>query len=89
MQFCMLVETRLRPIPKKIKVLNNYGLTSMFVMQKDDPEKINREEYAVSGDHIYLEGKQEDIAAWLKPFGRVWITKGSPMLERFEAYTFS
>jgi hypothetical protein len=89
MQFCMLVETRFLPVPKKIKVLNNFGLTSIFVMKEDDPTKVNTEEYAVAGDHMYLDGDEKDIAKWLKPHGRVWITKGSPQLEQFVAMSFT
>lgn len=75
MQFHMLVENKMEPVPENIRILNNWGYVSIC-----DADGAT----LAYGNHMHLSGNTDAIKAWLKSFDGVWVGKGSPMLQRFE-----
>ena len=81
MKLALLVTDEMKPIPEAIKVLDDWGFVGIFIGDGENPS-----DYA-NGDHVYVEGEDQAIANWLRPFDAVWRTKPgtSPMFQRFEA----
>ena len=80
MQFGMLVESKNMPIPDKIKIVRNFGRTTILIPDKSNPNMVPEH---LTGDHMALEGTENDIKEWLSSFDGAWITKGSYQLEEF------
>lgn len=76
MKLALLVGEAMKPIPKNIKIVEDWGDVSIVHNEPD---------MYYYGDHMYLEGNKSDFVAWLKPFDGIWLQKGScPMLQEFE-----
>ena len=80
MKLALLVTDEMKPIPEAIKVLEDWGFVGIFVGEIGDIR-----DYA-DGDHMYVEGDEQTIANWLRPFDGVWRTKPgtSPIFQQFE-----
>lgn len=77
MKMALLVTPKMQPIPNNIKVLSDWGSVCIQINNCSDFE---------NGDHMYVEGEEEAIKNWLRPFDTVWRQVGSnPMLQQFEA----
>ncbi len=70
MKLVMLLESKMNPIPETIKTLENWGYVGITSGEE--------------GDHVYLEGSQEEFKKWLKPFDGVWVGVGTPQFQNFE-----
>ena len=66
-------------MPKTIKVLANFGHTQV----RFPAVKENADPLILIGDNAVVEGSEEDIIKWLKPFDGVAIGGESPQLEQF------
>jgi hypothetical protein len=76
MQCLLLVTKKMEPVPEGIKTVQDWGETSIYVSDGD---------FFVSGNHMWLQGDESDFVDWLRPLGKVWITKPgtSPMIQQF------
>ena len=77
MKLALLVTGEMEPIPEAIKVLEDWGHIGITTNGRD----------YIGGCHMYVEGSEEDITNWLRPFDTVWRQKPgtSPMFQQFEA----
>ena len=71
----LLVEPKMEPIPADLEVIIFDG-DLRIVDEHGMP--------LATGKHVGLNGNDEAIKRWLRPFARVWVGKGSPALEEFE-----
>lgn len=72
--FAMLVTDEVKPVPATVTVVENWGITT-----------ITTEAGLVYGEHMLLAAPEDAFKNWLRPFNGVWIGKGLPALEQFEA----
>jgi hypothetical protein len=74
----LLTTEQQRTRPANVKIMQSWGeLTIIFDGENGEPGK------AVHGLHCFIEGYQEDIISWLKPYDAVYVGNGSPMMETF------
>lgn len=66
----------LKSKPESVNIFQSYGHISI-VCDSD----INMYSY---GNGVCLEGSEDDIKKWLRPYEGIWVYKGNPMLEQFE-----
>ncbi len=78
MKFALLVEAEMEPIPYNIMIKFDAGPTIVIISEDGKPVDIKE------GRHVSIEGPQEDIVKWLKPFDGVMKTVGPMQLEQFE-----
>lgn len=72
----LATDEMMKCIPSDVEVKFNWGpllVCSNTPSQKDG-----------EGTHIAIEGSEESIKDWLRPFGRIWIGVGSPIFQEFE-----
>jgi len=62
--------------PVEVEVKHNWGLLCVVSHDSAVPDG--------EGLHIAIEGPEEAIKDWLRPFGGVWVGIGSPQLQEFE-----
>lgn len=77
MRMALLITEAMKPIPKAIKVLDNWGHVAIYI----------KGGHTAGGDHMHVEGDEEVIINWLRPFDGIWRTKPgtSPVFQQFEA----
>lgn len=66
-------------MPDTVKVLVNYGEIGVIF----PAEKADEITHSMNGDNAVVEGTQEDVIKWLKPFDGVPIGSGVPQAEEF------
>jgi hypothetical protein len=69
----LLVESKMYPVPGGIKVIDDYG-----------PVNVRSGDDLILGEHMMVEGDDEEIRAWLNPFNGIWVGCGAPMFQEFE-----
>jgi hypothetical protein len=74
MKIVILLEERLLPIPGNLKTEENWGSIA-----------IAADGCAVVGDHVCLSGDKDVFVEWLRPFDHIWVGKGPPQLQDFDA----
>lgn len=74
----MLVTPDVRPIPKGIRMIDNWGQL-VVVTTKTRKE--------IAGSHMFLEGDVERFEAWLGG-KKAWMGVGHPKEQRFELTPF-
>lgn len=86
MQLHMLTTPEIAAVerPKSIQEIENYG-DIQIVVTKENQDEITD---IITGDHCIYEGSEEDFNKWLSPFECVFIGKGSPILQQFQAMKF-
>ena len=74
MQLGLLVESKMRPIPDSIKIIATYGKETVFLSnKKGEPSGL------AVGDVVVVEGENQSIIDWLKPFDGIWELTGPGM----------
>lgn len=73
MKICLLAEPKMTPVPKDIEVVMDFGEIS-----------ITTGNGAIHGSHMIVEGSEEAIKDWLRPFDGVWLGVGIPQMQEFE-----
>jgi hypothetical protein len=68
-----------KTMPETITVVHNFGFIRV-IFPANDPKE---EPLIINGDSAVVEGEQDEIVKWLKPFDGVAIGCGSPQLEKF------
>ena len=76
MKTAILITPEMRPVPLGVSV-NNFGPTTVV-------SDVNGHRSYYIGDHAIIEGDDEVIKNWLRPFDGVYIGVGHPMMEQFE-----
>ncbi len=67
-------------IPQSIVVAIDYGRINVRFSALDPKEK----PIILSGDNVIIDGEEDDIIKWLKPFDGIAVgTGGPPQFERF------
>jgi len=66
-------------MPDTIKELHNFGRIKVIFPAIDEKE----EDMILSGENAIVEGEQEDIINWLKPFDGIPVGDGFPQGEQF------
>ena len=74
-------------IPSNITLAQNFGYVS--IVEGNDPNHIPSTCPYDEGDHIFIEGEEKDILQWLSTLGKVWMGKGSPMMQEFNLIDYS
>jgi hypothetical protein len=70
----LLVEDRMLPIPANITIEANWGRASVIVPSSHS---------ITYGEHMLVEGSEDAIKDWLRPFDGIWVGEGHPMEQRF------
>lgn len=78
-QHILLTPEIKKAMPDTIKELHNFGRIEVIFPAIDDTD----ESLILSGDNAIVEGEQEDIVNWLKPFDGVPVGDGFPQGEQF------
>lgn len=71
MQIHLLVEPCHLPVPDNIKIIENWGYVGLAGS-------------TTYGDHMAIEGTEEAISDWLRPFKGVYVGRGTPQLQKFD-----
>ena len=67
-------------LPQSVVITHNFGTIDVRFPALDPKE----EPMILRGDNVVIEGEQDDIVNWLKPFDGVAVgTGGSPQFEHF------
>lgn len=82
MKLCILLTPSMPPKPEAVKILHNWGNTMVVYKEGTTPKTI-------FGDHVMVEGTDEDLSLWLESAKQVWVGEGSPFLEHFNLRTFT
>jgi hypothetical protein len=77
MQIHLLVSNAM-PVPDDIRVIQDFGEVSLFREEDHPPEMY------FNGRHMAVEGTEEAVKNWLRPFDGVWLGKGPPIFQQFE-----
>ncbi len=65
--------------PESVKVIADWGdLIIVHQPEEQVPTKMH-----CQGRHCFVEGSEQDIVTWLKPFDGFWQGDGNPMAESF------
>ena len=72
--------------PKNIDLVQNFG--NVRIVIGNNPNYVPDDCPYNEGDHIFIQGEEKDILQWLSTLGKVWIGKGSPMLQEFDLKIF-
>ena len=87
MQFAVLLEDHMHPVPSDVEIAAEYGLITIRAEYTGQPRMqqvpVSRIGF-VHGQHVIVRGEEEALKAWLHPFDGVWVGRGSPMLEQFD-----
>ena len=78
-QHLLLTPEIKRAMPDTIKELHNFGRIEVVFPAVDDKE----EPLILSGENAIVEGEQEEIVNWLKPFDGIPVGDGFPQGEHF------
>jgi len=79
-QHLLLTPEIKRAMPDTIKELINYGRISVIFPALEDS---GEEDMILSGENAIIEGEQDEIVKWLKPFDGVPVGDGFPQGEHF------
>ena len=81
MVFNILLTSKLKEtLPNSIKIIENFGETKVMFPPVTTDDDIT----FITGDNAILEGEQNDIISWLKPFKSVAVGYDeSPQFEKF------
>jgi hypothetical protein len=75
----LLTEELKATMPETIKITHNFCNIDVIF----DAINPNDEPLILNGDNVVVEGSQEEIIKWFKPFDGVPIGSGSPRMENF------
>ena len=78
-QHILLTHEIKKAMPDTIKELHNFGRIDVIFPAIDSKD----ESLILFGDNAIVEGEQEDIVNWLKPFDGVPVGDGFPQGEKF------
>ena len=76
-QISILLENRLRPVPKEIGIETFVEDLKVVFETKDGRTYRN-------GDHVIIIGTEENIKLWLKPHSPICVSNANLMLQSFE-----
>lgn len=74
----LLVQPNMEPLPSNITVVQNYWDIS-----------ITTDQGIIDGKHMVVEGTEDAIKNWLRPFDGVWLGVGQPIAQEFEVVHIS
>ncbi len=80
MKICILINPRTQILPPNIQVLQNFGDTTIRTTIPD--------ELYVYGEHMMIEGEEEDIKKWISSQSKIWVGRGLPCEEQFHLLEF-
>jgi len=75
----LLIEQRMRPIPKKIAETVLYPELQVVIVKEDGTTTTS-----VIGDQSWVWGEEENIRSWLDSCEHFWVGVGNPIEQRFE-----
>jgi hypothetical protein len=88
MRIHLLVTPEMEPIPDDIKVVADFDTIEVMTATRrhtDDKDdfKDDFKGGKLTGRHLAIEGENEAVVAWLKPFDDVWLGVGQPFEQEF------
>ncbi len=69
-------------IPDTVKIIHNFGEIQVRFSSLED-ENDNYKAMYLTGDNAVVEGEQDEIVKWLKPFDGIPVGDGFPQGEHF------
>jgi len=78
-QHLLLTPEIKRAMPDTIKELHNFGRIGVIFPALEVGEK----DMTLYGENAIVEGEQEEIVKWLKPFDGIPVGDGVPQMEHF------
>jgi len=64
--------------PESVNISMDFGMLKV----------VTEKEEVIIGTHVAIEGPKEDILAWFKAAGSVWLGCGSPLVQEFKYFKF-
>lgn len=80
MQISILLEPRFGEFDNGISIIANFGQVSVV---DHHTKKLH------NGKHVIIEGEEEKLRKWLKPYSPIWVCNDNLMLQQFKLYEVS
>lgn len=84
MRIHLLVTPEMEPVPDGIKIVQDFDVIEVMTatrLHTDDKE--NFQAGKLTGRHLMIEGENEAVVEWLRPFDDVWLGIGEPAQQEF------